>query len=68
MDGNPNKKQNNSKKKMTNSVPKGILSREYGFKQKGNGISKVFEFAAEHNLVTKNYEETVSGMVKISIF
>jgi hypothetical protein len=41
------------------SVPRGLLYRELGFKQRRGRVSSEFQRAAEDRLVVKNHEELV---------
>ena len=65
MDGRSNKGQDLTKapaeclSKSNKSLPRGLLYREIGLKQKQNSISKEFQQAAEDSLVVKNHEELV---------
>jgi hypothetical protein len=45
--------------KTNKNVPKGLLYRELGFKQKQGRVSSEFQRAAEDRLVVKNHEELV---------
>jgi hypothetical protein len=45
--------------KTNRSVPRGLLYREVGFKQKQGRVSTEFQRAAEDRLVLKNHEELV---------
>jgi hypothetical protein len=45
--------------KTNKSVPRGLMYRELGFKQKQGTVSSEFWRAAEERLVVKNHEELV---------
>ena len=45
--------------KTNKSVPRGLIYRELGFKQKQGTVSSEFQRAAEDRLVVKNHEEMV---------
>lgn len=45
--------------KTNRSVPRGLLHREVGFKEKQGRVSTEFQLAAEDQLVLKNHEELV---------
>ena len=65
MDGNSSKGQGVSEMpleslpKTNKSVPRGLLYRELGFKQKQGTVSSEFQRSAEDRLVVKNHEELV---------
>jgi hypothetical protein len=65
MDGRSNKGPDITKSpleslpKTNKSVPRGILYRELGFKQKQGRVATEFQRAAEDRLVLKNHEELV---------
>lgn len=72
MDGRSNKGQDLTKApaeclvKTNKSLPRGLLYRELGFKQRQNNVAKEFQQAAEDSLVLKNHEELPCELPDVS--